>query len=1089
MTKANRSASRRYNSYRPSSATLSISARKARQHGQGGGGQNGDVAKDTADAVRDLLQSIASPPAGGVAREEEKKDGNEMFGFQGAKKTLTVNKVNRIYGPTHGSRIVPYGTTGAGIGGSMAPPPPRTPAAAAGGAAGASKSILHAGPGHAHSGAHHVQFTTPAPSTSAHHHLPSHKTPYPGRGTDIVAPTSPAAAHGADKRTGAVPDGHVHFQFNSQQTTELSVGKHDLKGKSERLPHDAYPGRGEDGAVKKILPAHSQPLQTPKTKGTDGGSGSGSGGAVRYVGPPNTPRDPKTGEVQSTSSGTKYGYSFTPSKPVQADEITDAVLAEVAIERSGVDAAAPSAAGTKKVDWDFDGDMLSPSQYRKKHKMGKVEKKAKKVVKGTPHPKKAGGGHGKSGGLPYASPAASAPSGCSGGSTLDKARRTAAAQQKATAAPAPATPAPGPPPSSGGDVSKKYTGSWGNLFSLKPGQWRCDACRTMNEASDKTKCRSCEMAKPGAEGGDDGGDDGKSSAAAPAPAATIGAGGFAFGAPAPVPALDTPAAAPAPGAIGTGGFSFGAPAPAPAAKESDAAPAPAPAGGFSFGAPAPAPAGADSAAPAPAAGGFSFGTTSAAPAPADADSKKDDADKKSNETKPAPGGFSFGTAAAPAPAPAASGGFSFGTAAPPAKKEEAKKDDSTADEWKCNKCGASNAAGIIKCLMCQADKDESGDATKKKKKPASTFGGFGATTSAPAPAPTAGGFSFGSTAPAPAASTDEKKDEAPKPAFSFGAAAPAPAPAAPDDKKEEAPKPAFSFGTSAPAPAAEPKKDEAPKPTFTFGGSSAPAPAPAAAGFGAPSAPAPAPAAGFSFGSSAPVDDGRLKDDRNPKKKRSAGGDSAAPAFTFGGAAPSAPTLPPATGGFGAAPPAAAPPAPAFAFGSAAPPSAPTPPPLASAAVNPPAPAFAFGSAAAPAPAPAGGAAFAFGSANAAAPPPAPQPFGFGAAAPTPPPPASQPGSQSTSPVPPAFGFGAAAAPPQQPAPGGFGAPAAGGFGAPAPPAPGGFGAPPAQPGAPAFGGAAAPAGAGGFSIGTGGSSNQGGKQRRRIVRARRPPR
>ena len=998
---------RRYDSYRPSSATLSLSARRAGGYGRSTHAGEKDAGRETAEAVRDLLRSIASPPPGDsttalAVRQEEKKEGDELFGFGGgATRTL---KVQRIYGPNQSGsrRIVPYGAKGTGIGAGsraalmgrgMAPPPPRTPAAPAG------------------QDQHHVHFTTPAPPTGgAHIHLPSHKTPYPGRGNDIVAPTSPSAAHGIDAATGAVPDGHVHFQFNPAQTTELSAGKHDLKDKGERLPHDAHPG---NRLLKQIHPGHSQPLRTPKhPKAADGDDG------VRYVGPPETPRDPRTGEAIDSAEKAQYGYSFTPSKPVPADEITDAVLAEVAIERSGVDAAAPfAAAGKKKVDWDFDGEMLSPSKYQQKHKMSEVEGgKKKPKPKGTPHPKKGTGGGGA---LPFSSPP--------GDNILDKARRTAAALQKAAAPPAPAAaPAadaaadmPAPPPSSDGkDVAAKYTGSWGSAFALKPGQWRCDACRTLNEAADTEKCLACEAPKAGAtpaaaDGA--GGSTTETAAATPAPG-TIGAGGFSFGAPPPAaaPAADAGAAA---AAISTGGFSFGATAPAAADA---AAPASAPAGGFTFGAPAAA------APPAPAAGGFSFGKKDEA-----SESKKDDDTKKEDTTTtpaaPATGGFSFGTVA-PAPAPAAAG-----------------------------------------------------------KAPAPAFGGLGSASaaSAPAPASTAGGLA----------------------GFSFGGTTGTPAPAAPatEGKKEEAPKPVFGFGTAASLPAAateEPKNDEAPKPLFAFGDKSAAAPAPAVGGFGAPSAPSPAPPAAVAFGASsstAPADDGRLKDERNPKKKRSAprGDDDAgtsmagvpsAPPFQFGGANTiAAPTLPPATGGFGggfgtaavAAPPAAAPATPTFGFGNAAP-SAPTPPPAA--AANPPAPGFTFGGGApqAPAPAPAaGGAPFQFGAANAAAPPPAAQSFAFGTAAPAPPPGGfSHPGSQSTSPAPPAFGFNAAAAVPQQqqPAPGGFGAPA--GFGAPpAPPAAGGFGAPPAPPAA------------GGFSIGTGGSSNQGGKQRRRIVRARRPPR
>ena len=86
------------------------------------------------------------------------------------------------------------------------------------------------------------------------------------------------------------------------------------------------------------------------------------------------------------------------------------------------------------------------------------------------------------------------------------------------------------------DVAAKYTGSWGSAFALKPGQWRCDACRTLNEAADTEKCLACEAPKAGA-----------------TPAAADGAGGSA---------TEAAAATPAPGTIGAGGFSFGAPPPA-----------------------------------------------------------------------------------------------------------------------------------------------------------------------------------------------------------------------------------------------------------------------------------------------------------------------------------------------------------------------------------------------------------------------------------------------------------------------------------------------------------------------------------------------
>ena len=197
--------------------------------------------------------------------------------------------------------------------------------------------------------------------------------------------------------------------------------------------------------------------------------------------------------------------------------------------------------------------------------------------------------------------------------------------------------APASPPPSDVATKNKRTGSFGTMFDLKPGQWRCGTCRTLNEAAAIEKCQSCDKPKLGA-----------TPAAAAAAAAEGGAGG------------STTNAAAAVGTIGTSGFLFdtslraaGSSAKEDAAKNdvfgSDfldkykgfdttaaaadaAAPAPAPAGGFTFGAPAAA------APPTPAAGGFSFGT------------KKDDT--TTTPAAPATGGFSFGTVA-PAPAPAA----------------------------------------------------------------------------------------------------------------------------------------------------------------------------------------------------------------------------------------------------------------------------------------------------------------------------------------------------------------------------------------------------------------------------------------------------
>ena len=48
-----------------------------------------------------------------------------------------------------------------------------------------------------------------------------------------------------------------------------------------------------------------------------------------------------------------------------------------------------------------------------------------------------------------------------------------------------------------GDV--RLDNTWGGLSALKPGQWRCEACRTLNRPEDTRRCCACEEDKPGAE--------------------------------------------------------------------------------------------------------------------------------------------------------------------------------------------------------------------------------------------------------------------------------------------------------------------------------------------------------------------------------------------------------------------------------------------------------------------------------------------------------------------------------------------------------------------------------------------------------------
>mmetsp|Transcript_8338 Transcript_8338/g.23316 ORF Transcript_8338/g.23316 Transcript_8338/m.23316 type:complete len:490 (+) Transcript_8338:1845-3314(+) len=42
---------------------------------------------------------------------------------------------------------------------------------------------------------------------------------------------------------------------------------------------------------------------------------------------------------------------------------------------------------------------------------------------------------------------------------------------------------------------KLYSGSWGDTFAPKPGQWKCSTCRTVNEVTDTETCCACEEPK------------------------------------------------------------------------------------------------------------------------------------------------------------------------------------------------------------------------------------------------------------------------------------------------------------------------------------------------------------------------------------------------------------------------------------------------------------------------------------------------------------------------------------------------------------------------------------------------------------------
>eukprot|EP00571_Detonula_confervacea_P017473 CAMPEP_0172303438 /NCGR_PEP_ID=MMETSP1058-20130122/4965_1 /TAXON_ID=83371 /ORGANISM="Detonula confervacea, Strain CCMP 353" /LENGTH=1410 /DNA_ID=CAMNT_0013014249 /DNA_START=279 /DNA_END=4511 /DNA_ORIENTATION=- len=557
------------------------------------------------------------------------------------------------------------------------------------------------------------------------------------------------------------------------------------------------------------------------------------------------------------------------------------------------------------------------------------------------------------------------------------------------------------PTSPGGTTTAPPSaGGWGDMFNLKPGEWKCPTCACRN-SKENAQCAACETPKKDGEKassagatpakakrGDDKGEDG---------AGSIGAGGFSFGGSAAAPSSSSG------GSVGAGGFSFGGaatatPANTPAkpkrGRDDDDSGA-APSVGFSFGAgAASAPA---STTKASSSAGFSFGASASG-----GDEKKED----------------------PVSAAASStGGFSFGTAAPASVKKD--------------KGGASIPGFSFGAPPTSEKKDEAAAAEPSSKKTMFSFGKGGSTPSLPVPAgngatpaaPGAPGFSFGAgSTPAPPKPAGGAPASSSTPSFAFGGN-PADGSAAP-----AAAAPSFAFGAGASTPAAPAASTSTPGSLFgapptasstpAAGASATPA-APAFAFGASASQAAPSTSGGSTFGFGAAG--GAAPSLSTPAP--SANPPPSGAGFSFG-AAGSAPAAPPSIGGFGSTP------APVaggggFGFGNASQPAA-----MAAPAQTTPGTSFAFGGSAPPA-APSAG----FGA------PPAPSTGGFGFGN------ASQPAAAPTTP---GFAFGGAPAAPN-PTPGFAAATPAQGFGANA-----SFGATPSAMAAPAAGASGFSIGTGG---------------------------
>eukprot|EP00577_Skeletonema_sp_RCC1716_P004397 CAMPEP_0113416320 /NCGR_PEP_ID=MMETSP0013_2-20120614/25055_1 /TAXON_ID=2843 ORGANISM="Skeletonema costatum, Strain 1716" /NCGR_SAMPLE_ID=MMETSP0013_2 /ASSEMBLY_ACC=CAM_ASM_000158 /LENGTH=1289 /DNA_ID=CAMNT_0000303371 /DNA_START=63 /DNA_END=3933 /DNA_ORIENTATION=- /assembly_acc=CAM_ASM_000158 len=658
--------------------------------------------------------------------------------------------------------------------------------------------------------------------------------------------------------------------------------------------------------------------------------------------------------------------------------------------------------------------------------VSEATKTPKKKSKGTPHPKKAGGSNVKpvseaAGGTPFnfmpggaaASSKVDVPLAFNYGKKSDVPQSSSPAISKSPAkAVAPVA------TDTSETTTTASTEGWGNIFANQKKQWKCNACTSQNPL-DETSCLSCEAPRDGtASKSDAAPGSGKSGSDKNA---SIGTGGFKFGAPAST-AAPAPAASSA-GTIGAGGFSFGgassssasAATPAikfgvtPSKKEEQKDDTKTSAGsGFSFGSATPAKA-------KPSSGGFSFGGTSTTPS-STTESNVDANDDKKDVTSKGSIGFSFGASTSTSSSSKTNATFSFGQSSASSGADENKGDTANTGAFKFGATSSEPKPKRGRGGDEENDKKDGGkkkasigagfsfgsSATENKATPSTSFAFGAASKKDDVPSAQATTFAFGSTA-------SEKKTDNAATSFAFGST-----PAASEKKTTTASAgtSGFSFGQSTASSGAASSIAEKKEPSFSFGQAASATPAPEKKDN---SAPTPAPA--FAFGAAAPS--------AAPKAP------APAAAFQFGSQAPAA--APPASAslfggsGFGMTQPAApqpvAAPAPAFGFGAAAQ----TPAPVA------PAPAFGFGGSAQPVAAPNPG--FAFGSNPTAAATPAPA-FGM--------PPAAPPAAT------PAFGVSSAATP----APAGFGGGGFGGTQAPAHAMNGG-------------------APSGGFNIGTGGGAKK----------------
>jgi hypothetical protein len=621
------------------------------------------------------------------------------------------------------------------------------------------------------------------------------------------------------------------------------------------------------------------------------------------------------------------------------------------------------------------------------------------------------------------------------------------------------------------ETSSVSTSGWGNIFASQKDKHKCVSCSTQYDKH-LSKCPACETPKESDESKKENAPDTKdekvetSSTTAPS---------FSFGTTPSSTNSATTKVQPA------NTFTFGA----STAKSTESS------SKFTFGAIS-----SSTPAPAPASSGFTFGATSS---------------KSEENSKPAAGGFSFGASSTVDKEEGEKSKlFTFGATTTSSDSEKSKEEVSKPATTNFT-FGTSSSS--------TAEKSED-------KKPEMSSVTFGASSiSAPEGAKDTGSkailpaFTFGTTTSSSGATGETVSESKPTAnlGFSFGSSTTS------IEKKEE-PTSKRQRDDSTSAPVAPLGSSSTPAPSFSFGASSAqetkstgdgsgfgtemkseskPVPTAAPFTFGSSSGDgnklsSTSSSSKFTFGSSTNTEQVDSKSDsggftlgsvstgtnqHDPLKSTStpsftfgAGSSSVAPAstsppFTFGSTtttAPSAPAPAPAFS-FGQSSQTAPTPAPSFSFGSTAGTT-----PVNSSTFNTPAPAFSFGApssasaaptassftAATPAmtfgttPATSSTAPFAFGASNQMASTSGPSFGGFGSGASSPAPPF---GNTPSAPAPTFAGFGA---PMQQQSQGG------------------GFAS--GQPTAPA---------AGGFNIGTGGSSKQAtGRGGRRVIRAKRPP-